>query len=198
MFKFLLMLYSMYKFTMVATPPLYSSTLGLTVQEGLLWRWRAAEASPATTPTRGLCHLQQAGHRHPSVQLSPASRSYTRSVWIMVAGRGCCTMHVVKCRKTVSISHNSTCWTCCMGISPSQYIYFSYISQDSPSWYILLHTPPLTIYFFGSPNTIVFIQYNVYLIYSMCSVNINSENMSLLDLFSVDLQTSNLNIWPNM
>ncbi len=40
--------------------------------------------------------------------------------------------------------------------------------------------------------------YNIILTYSMCFVDINSENMCLLNHFSVDLQTSKLNIWPNI
>ncbi len=42
---------------------------------------------------------------------------------------------------------------------PHRYISFSYISWNSPSRCILLHTPPLTIHIFGSPNIVVFLQY---------------------------------------
>ncbi len=45
------------------------------------------------------------------------------------------------------------------GDFPSDIFFFSYISWKSPSRYILLNTPPLTIHIFGSPITIVFTQY---------------------------------------
>ncbi len=54
------------------------------------------------------------------------------------------------------------------GDFPSDIFFCSYISWNSPSQYILSNTPPLTIHIFGSPITIVFIQYMSHIQYVFC------------------------------
>jgi hypothetical protein len=71
-----------------------------------------------------------------------------------------------------------------MGISPP--IYSLYISLGFPiTIYSFFHTPPMTTNIFG------YLRYNICLIYSVFC----GHNTSPLDLFNVDLQTSNFGMW---
>ncbi len=76
------------------------------------------------------------------------------------------------------------------GFSLHDIFIFIYL-LDFPIMIYFFSYASLTIYFFGSPNKNVFIQYMSHIQYVFHRYCIDSENMCLLNLFSVDLQPLN-------